>query len=94
MTEKIDNMIKWLEKIPFIKSNPTAMQVLPTFRDTQWAKGYIQMIIPAYDKDPEVVLDDLIKQCDVEKDKFNKEQLDKMRLYLACFVDSVKDANK
>jgi glutaminase len=92
LTEKIDNLIKWLETLSFVKNNVTAMSVLPSFRDTEWAIGYISKITPAFDKDPEIVLDDLLKQCNVEKSAFSKEQLDKIRRYLECFVDALKNA--
>lgn len=89
---KIDNLIKWLETMPAVKSNSEAMSKLPSFRDTKWAIWYIEQILPAYRSDPERVLSQIIADCGMKDGDFNKDERHKFGQYLKCFVTAVSTA--
>lgn len=90
LSQKINQCIGYLERIPSVRANKDAMVKLPTFRDIPWTIGFCYQIKDHFWTKPEEVVDQLIAECCMKPSEFTPHQKGVFCDFVDCFVSTVE----
>jgi hypothetical protein len=91
--EKQENLIRFLSDQTFVGKDPELAKNLTSFRDTRWNLEYCLLIEKSWTEEKtkrRQILENLIRKCNIDPNRFRKDEIEKLERYLDFFVSLTK----